>query len=48
MRDHLEIKFGHSFPELSMGMSGDIEMAVKAGSTMLRVGTRLFGQRSPT
>ena len=45
LRDQLEIQFGHSFPELSMGMSGDIEMAVKAGSTLIRVGTRLFGQR---
>lgn len=31
--------------ELSMGMSGDLEAAVKAGSTMVRVGTALFGER---
>ncbi len=30
---------------LSMGMSGDLEAAVQAGSTLLRVGTALFGQR---
>jgi len=30
---------------LSMGMSADIETAIKAGSTMVRVGTALFGQR---
>ncbi len=45
LRDKLEGEFGHSFPELSMGMSGDIEMAIKSGSTLVRVGTRLFGQR---
>ena len=47
LRDDLEGEFGHSFPELSMGMSGDLEMAVKAGTTMIRVGTRLFGERPP-
>jgi len=30
---------------LSMGMSGDIETAIKCGSTMVRVGTALFGKR---
>lgn len=32
-------------PELSMGMSGDYELAVAAGSTMVRVGSALFGPR---
>ncbi|MEZ7829374.1 MAG: YggS family pyridoxal phosphate-dependent enzyme [Brachymonas denitrificans] len=31
---------------LSMGMSGDLELAIAAGSTMVRVGTAIFGQRS--
>jgi hypothetical protein len=31
--------------ELSMGMSGDLEQAVGAGSTMVRLGTALFGPR---
>ncbi len=31
--------------ELSMGMSDDLEAAVKEGSTMIRVGTALFGKR---
>jgi len=31
--------------ELSMGMSADLEVAVEAGSTMVRVGTALFGER---
>ena len=30
---------------LSMGMSGDFEIAVEEGSTMLRIGTRIFGRR---
>jgi uncharacterized pyridoxal phosphate-containing UPF0001 family protein len=33
--------------ERSMGMSGDLEAAVAAGSTMVRVGTALFGPRPP-
>jgi uncharacterized pyridoxal phosphate-containing UPF0001 family protein len=31
--------------ELSMGMSGDYEVAVEEGATMVRVGTALFGER---
>ncbi|HED15106.1 MAG TPA: YggS family pyridoxal phosphate-dependent enzyme [Gammaproteobacteria bacterium] len=31
---------------LSMGMSGDLEAAIAAGSTLVRVGTAIFGQRS--
>jgi uncharacterized pyridoxal phosphate-containing UPF0001 family protein len=29
-----------------MGMSGDVEAAIAAGSTMVRIGTDIFGQRS--
>ncbi|MEZ4369323.1 MAG: YggS family pyridoxal phosphate-dependent enzyme [Polyangiaceae bacterium] len=32
-------------PELSMGMSGDLEAAVAAGSTEVRIGTAIFGER---
>jgi uncharacterized pyridoxal phosphate-containing UPF0001 family protein len=32
-------------PERSMGMSEDLELAVQEGSTMVRVGTALFGAR---
>jgi pyridoxal phosphate enzyme (YggS family) len=35
-----------SVDTLSMGMSGDIETAIECGSTMVRVGTALFGERS--
>jgi len=35
----------HSFNELSMGMSDDYPIAVEGGSTMIRVGSKLFGIR---
>lgn len=34
-----------SLPELSMGMSGDFEVAIEEGATLIRVGTALFGAR---
>jgi uncharacterized pyridoxal phosphate-containing UPF0001 family protein len=37
---------GHDATELSMGMSGDFEVAVEEGATMVRLGTILFGARS--
>jgi pyridoxal phosphate enzyme (YggS family) len=37
---------GHPATELSMGMSGDYEVAVEEGATMVRLGTVLFGARS--
>ena len=36
---------GVSMEELSMGMSGDFEVAVEEGATMVRIGTALFGPR---
>lgn len=45
MRDSAEQRIGKALPILSMGMSGDFEIAVKAGSTMLRLGQVLFGPR---
>jgi pyridoxal phosphate enzyme (YggS family) len=36
---------GVSMTELSMGMSGDFEVAVEEGATMVRVGTAIFGER---
>lgn len=38
-------RFGASMTELSMGMSGDFELAIEEGATMVRVGTALFGPR---
>ncbi|MES2179351.1 MAG: YggS family pyridoxal phosphate-dependent enzyme [Gemmatimonadota bacterium] len=37
---------GHEVTELSMGMSGDYEVAVEEGATLVRLGTVLFGARS--
>lgn len=34
-----------NFTELSMGMSSDMDLAIAAGSTMVRIGTSLFGER---
>lgn len=35
----------HQWPHLSMGMSGDFEVAVEEGATMVRLGTAIFGAR---
>ena len=34
--------------ELSMGMSGDYQIAIEEGSTMVRIGTSIFGERNKT
>ncbi len=48
MRDRLAplVNEPHSLGELSMGMSGDFEVAIEAGATIVRVGTALFGPRA--
>lgn len=38
-------KFPEKLTELSMGMSHDFEVAIEEGSTMVRIGTALFGER---
>lgn len=45
IRDDLSARFGTPLHELSMGMSGDLEAAITAGSTCVRVGSALFGSR---
>ena len=45
LRDDLAARFQTPLRELSMGMSGDLEAAVLAGSTQVRVGTALYGMR---
>jgi len=46
LRDACAMRFGNDmFRELSMGMSGDYEIAVSEGSTMVRVGSAIFGER---
>jgi pyridoxal phosphate enzyme (YggS family) len=41
-RPHVELR------ELSMGMSGDLEVAIAEGATIVRVGTAIFGRRRPS
>ncbi len=36
---------GHDCHEISMGMSGDYRIAVEMGSTMVRIGSMIFGER---
>lgn len=38
-------KFNPDFKEISMGMSGDYQLAVAEGSTMVRIGSSIFGDR---
>lgn len=45
LRDDLSARFGIALPELSMGMTGDLEEAIAEGSTLVRVGTALYGSR---
>ncbi len=45
-RDRLQDDLGIALPELSMGMSHDFEVAVEEGSTEVRIGTALFGDRA--
>ena len=42
LRDEFRSRTGLELPELSMGMSGDFEVAVEEGATLVRVGTTLF------
>ena len=46
LRDRLAAESGLPMPILSLGMSGDLEPAVAAGSTLVRIGTAVFGERS--
>jgi uncharacterized pyridoxal phosphate-containing UPF0001 family protein len=46
LRDRLSAQHGVELRELSMGMTGDLEAAIAAGSTQIRVGTALYGQRA--
>jgi len=46
LRDRLQDETGTPLPELSMGMSHDLEVAIEEGSTWVRIGTDLFGSRN--
>jgi pyridoxal phosphate enzyme (YggS family) len=45
LRDELSELSGFGLEELSMGMSGDFEVAIEEGATCVRVGTAIFGKR---
>ncbi len=47
-RDRWRQQTGFELPELSMGMSHDFEVAVEEGATWVRLGTILFGKRTPS
>ena len=46
LKAECEEKLGAPLPHLSMGMSGDFEVAIEEGATIVRIGTALFGPRS--
>jgi hypothetical protein len=45
LKERAETMLGAPLPQLSMGMSGDFEVAIEEGATLVRVGTALFGER---
>jgi pyridoxal phosphate enzyme (YggS family) len=45
LKQRCEDTLGAPLPQLSMGMSGDFEVAIEEGSTLVRIGTALFGER---
>ncbi|WOI22922.1 YggS family pyridoxal phosphate-dependent enzyme [Nonlabens ulvanivorans] len=46
INDNHLISDSHEFKTLSMGMTGDYEIAMKEGSTMVRIGSAIFGSRA--
>ena len=46
LKGRCESFLGVSLPQLSMGMSGDFEVAIEEGSTLVRIGASLFGPRA--
>ena len=46
LKTQAEAVLGAPLPQLSMGMSGDFEVAIEEGATMVRIGTALFGGRT--
>jgi hypothetical protein len=45
LKNECEQRLGAPMPQLSMGMSGDFEVAIEEGATIVRIGTALFGER---
>ena len=48
LKARCEQLLGAPLPHLSMGMTGDFEVAIEEGATMVRLGTALFGSRTKT
>ena len=48
IKERCEQILSASLPQLSLGMSGDFEVAIEEGATMVRIGTALFGPRVRT
>jgi pyridoxal phosphate enzyme (YggS family) len=46
LKERAEQVLGAPLPHLSMGMSGDFEVAIEEGATIVRIGTALFGARA--
>ena len=46
LRNSIQSKLGIILPELSMGMSGDYEIAISEGATLVRIGSAIFGNRT--
>ena len=46
LKEKCEQILGAPLPQLSMGMTGDFEVAIEEGSTLVRLGTALFGPRN--
>ena len=44
LKERAEAVLGAPLPHLSMGMSGDFEVAIEEGATLVRIGTALFGR----
>lgn len=47
LRDDVAARLGVPLPDLSMGMSGDAEVAVEEGATLVRVGSAIVGRLDP-
>ena len=43
--EEVKVEMGGQFDTLSMGMSGDYTIAIEEGSTMVRIGSSIFGNR---
>jgi pyridoxal phosphate enzyme (YggS family) len=48
LKEKCEQILGGPLPHLSMGMTGDFEIAIEEGATIVRIGTALFGERPRT